>query len=175
MAAEVKERWLNYLSATTVIIAVCATLSTFKGGGYSTRSILNQSKASDQWSYYQAKGIKSYLYEIQIDNLKATFHLGKDTLGNAAIQARINQYKQKIDKYASEKKDIEKQAKEFEGIRDDSRKHSDFFGIAVIFLQVGILLSSIAALIRKKILWYISVGMGLIGIIYFVNGFFLFF
>ena len=175
MAAEVKERWLNYLSATTVIIAVCATLSTFKGGGYSTRAILNQSKASDQWSYYQAKGIKSYLYEIQIDNLKATLHQGKDSTGNAAIQARINQYKQKIDKYASEKKDIEKQAKEFEGIRDDSRKHSDFFGIAVIFLQVGILLSSIAALIRKKILWYISVGMGLIGIIYFVNGFFLFF
>jgi hypothetical protein len=33
MAEEKKETWLNYLALTTVILAVCATLSTFKGGG----------------------------------------------------------------------------------------------------------------------------------------------
>jgi hypothetical protein len=31
MADEKKEPWLNYLALTTVIIAVCATLSTFRG------------------------------------------------------------------------------------------------------------------------------------------------
>ena len=40
MAEEPKEKWLNYLALTTVILAVCATLSTFKGGSYSTRSVL---------------------------------------------------------------------------------------------------------------------------------------
>ncbi len=29
MAEEKKEGWLNYLALTTVILAVCATLSTF--------------------------------------------------------------------------------------------------------------------------------------------------
>jgi hypothetical protein len=61
MAEEKKEPWLNYLALTTVVFAVCATLSTFKGGGFSTRSVLNQSYAADQWAYYQAKSIKGYL------------------------------------------------------------------------------------------------------------------
>lgn len=39
-------------------VAVCVTLSTFKCGGYSTRSVVSQSQASDQWAFYQAKSIK---------------------------------------------------------------------------------------------------------------------
>jgi len=63
LAEEKKEPWLNYLALTTVIFAVCATLSTFKGGSYSTRSVLSQSQAANQWAFYQAKSIKGYLYE----------------------------------------------------------------------------------------------------------------
>jgi Domain of unknown function (DUF4337) len=59
MAEEKKEAWLNYLALMTVIFAVCATLSTFKGGGYSTRSVMSQSQASDEWAFYQSKSIKS--------------------------------------------------------------------------------------------------------------------
>ncbi len=70
MAEEKKEPWLNYLALTTVILAVCATLSTFKGGGFSTRSVLSQTQASDQWAYYQAKSIKGYLYELQKEKLE---------------------------------------------------------------------------------------------------------
>lgn len=33
MADEAKELWLNKMALATVILAVCATLSTFKGGG----------------------------------------------------------------------------------------------------------------------------------------------
>jgi hypothetical protein len=65
MAEEKKEAWLNYLALMTVIFAVCATLSTFKGGGYSTRSVMSQSQASDEWAFYQSKSIKSYMYQMQ--------------------------------------------------------------------------------------------------------------
>jgi hypothetical protein len=61
MAEEKKEKWLTYMAITTVLIAVAATLSTFKGGGFSTRSLLNQTLASDQWAFYQSKSIKSYI------------------------------------------------------------------------------------------------------------------
>ncbi len=70
MADDKKEPWLNLLALTTVILAVCATLATFKGGGYSTRTVLSQSLASDQWAYYQAKGIKFNLYELEALRLK---------------------------------------------------------------------------------------------------------
>ena len=58
--------------------------------------------------------------------------------------------------------------------RDDAKRHSNAFGIAVIFLQVAILFSSIAALLKKKPLWYMGMIVGLGGVLYFANGFWLF-
>ena len=175
MAEEKKEKWLNYLSATTVIIAVCATLSTFKGGGYSTKSVLNQSKASDQWAFYQAKSIKMALNEMQKENMELQLNNHLDKNAEEELQKRINNYEQKIKKYSEDKEQITKDAKTFEDVRDEATKHSTIFGLAVIFLQIAILLSSIAALIKKKMLWFISICLGVLGIIYFINGFTLLF
>ena len=58
------------MAIATVLIAVAATLSTFKGGGYSTRSLLNQTKASDQWAFFQSKSINSYIYDLRKENLE---------------------------------------------------------------------------------------------------------
>jgi hypothetical protein len=65
-----REKWINYLALTTVILAVCATLSSFKLEHYSVESVLNQTKASDMWAFYQSKSIKGYLYELQKDKLE---------------------------------------------------------------------------------------------------------
>jgi hypothetical protein len=43
-----------------------------------------------------------------------------------------------------------------------------------MFLQIAILLSSIAALMKRKLFWFIGMGAGVIGLLYFFNGFFLF-
>ena len=61
-----RDRWLSYLALTTVVLAVCATLAGFKEGNFSIDSILSQSQAANQWSYYQSKSIKTYLYEMRM-------------------------------------------------------------------------------------------------------------
>ncbi len=177
MAEEKKEKWLNYLALTTVILAVCATLSTFKGGNFSTLAVMSQSKASDQWAYYQSKSIKGYVYEIQREKLE----LELKSLGSKVPKSLAEEYEKKMDaygkkvkKYDDEKTKIEKDARELEKIRDDAQKHSKAFGMAVIFLQIAILLSSIAALMKKKLLWLLGCIGGVCGIVYFVNGFLLF-
>jgi hypothetical protein len=177
MAEEKKETWLNYLALTTVILAVCATLSTFKGGGYSTRSVMSQTQASDQWSYFQAKSIKSYIYALQKEKLDLELKAaGKLPPQVAAEYAnKIEEYNNKAKKYDAEKNEIQAEAKRFEQVRDAAQKHSQIFGIAVIYLQIAILLSSIAALIKKKAVWFLGVSIGLAGIVYFLNGFMLFF
>jgi cation transport ATPase len=175
MAEEKKEKWLAILPATTVVIAVCATLSTFKGGGYSTKSMLSQSKASDQWAFYQAKSIKAYLSDMQKENLELNMKNQKDAEYSAELAKRIKSYEEKIKKYGDEKEQIAKTAKGFEEVQIESKKHSEAFGVAVIFLQIAILLSSIAALIKKSPLWYVGIIVAVIGIAYFFNGFFLFF
>lgn len=178
MAEEKKEPWLNYLALTTVILAVCATLSTFKGGGYSTRSVMSQTQASDQWAFYQAKSIKGYIYEMQKEKLELELAANQGKMSPAAAgdyRKKIEDYGKKVAKYEGEKAGIQKEAKRFEQVRDDAQKHGQVFGIAVIFLQIAILLSSIAALIKKKYVWVIGMAVGAAGILYFVNGFLLFF
>ncbi|MBA4372556.1 MAG: hypothetical protein C0402_06800 [Thermodesulfovibrio sp.] len=177
MSEEKKEKWLNYLALTTIIFAVCATLSTFKGGGQSTRSVLSQSQASNQWAYYQAKSIKGYLYELQQEKfeleLKAADPRVKKMIGDE-YQKKIEGYAKKIKKYDEEKIKIEQEARAQEKIRDDAQLHSKAFGMAVIFLQIAILLSSIAALLKKKPVWVAGLTAGLVGLVFFANGFLLF-
>ena len=171
MAEDKKEKWLTYLSFTTVLIAVCATLSTFKGGGYSTKAMLNQSLASDQWNYYQAKSIKSYIYEMQKENLELQMNNAAIAVNKEDLQKRIETYSEKIKKYVKEKDDITKKAQGFEATREECKSHSERFGLAVIFLQISILLSSISALTKKKMLWVFSMLVGIAGVVYFINGF----
>ena len=177
MAEEKKEQWLNYLALATVVLAVCATLATFKGGSYSTRSVLSQSQAANQWAYYQAKSLKGYLYEIQKENLDFDLQEKESSLSGPGLddlKGRIDSYGKRITKYDSEKAEIMKEARKFEAIRDDAQRHARVFGIAVIFLQIAILLSSVAALLKKKLVWYLGLVIGLAGLFYFVDGFLLF-
>ena len=106
MRDEKKEVWLNYLALTTVIFAVCATLSTFKGGGFSTRSVISQAQASDEWAYFQAKGIKSYIYQVQVEKLELDLielQQGSNQKLASTYAEKIADYKRKIEKYEKEK------------------------------------------------------------------------
>jgi hypothetical protein len=177
MADEKKERWLNWLALTTVIFAVCATLATFKGGGYSTRSVLSQTQASDQWAFYQAKSIKGYLYDIQREKLELEREVAKGGARPevlAAYDRMIAKYAEKTARYEKEKEEISAAAKGFETTRDESKRHQAAFGIAVIWLQITILLSSVAALMKKRPLYFGALAVGAAGLVAFANGFLLF-
>jgi hypothetical protein len=179
MTDDKKENWLTYMAITTILIAVAATLSTFKGGGFSTRSLLNQTLASDQWAFYQSKSIKSYIYDMRKENLEIQMASLEKQKGNEALLKKYNDliadYTQKVKNYESEKETINKGAKNLESLRDDAKLHSAKFGIAVIFLQISILLSSIATLSKKRFVWICSLALGVVGILYFIDGFLLFF
>ncbi len=174
MADDKKEPWLNWLALTTVMLALFATLSTFKGGGYSTRAVLSQTQASDQWAFYQSKSIKGYLYEIQRDRLAVELKHGiaaADPKAAADYTKQMEDYSAKIAKYEKEKAEISQTAKKLEENRDEAQAHSKTFGMAVIYLQLAILLSSIAALLKKKPVWLAGLALGVVGAGYFISGF----
>jgi hypothetical protein len=98
--------------------------------------------------------------------------------GNEELISKYNgmiaDYTQKVKTYETEKEAINKVARDYENVRDENKLHSGKFGIAVIFLQISILLSSIATLSKKRFVWICGLVLGLIGIFYFIDGFFLF-
>jgi hypothetical protein len=174
MADDKKEPWLNLLALTTVILAVCATMATFKGGGFSTKAVLSQAQASDQWAFYQAKSIKGNLYEVEAMRLKRDLQLASKVAASV-LEKSLAEVEKKVAKYDGEKADIQKEAHRFEDLKADAQKHGAPFGLAVIYLQIAILLSSIAALMKKPPVYWAGLAVGVVGLVYFANGFLLFF
>lgn len=178
MAEEKKEKWLSWLALTTVIFAVGATLATFKGGSYSTRALLSQTQASDQWAFFQAKSIKGNLYTLQKEQLELQLGvLGAAVPADvrAAYEARIAASSQRVQKYEQEQDQIRAEAEALEKNRDVCKRHQAAFGVAVIYLQITILLSSVSALMKRRPLWYAALVLGVLGMVQFANGFLLYF
>src|SRR3989454_9475532 len=78
-AVEQRSRWIVYLSFSTALIAVLAAIAALESGAYSNEALMQkneallaQSKASDQWAYYQAKSVKAAIYATQAAALKQT-------------------------------------------------------------------------------------------------------
>jgi hypothetical protein len=174
---EKRDKWLNFLALTTVIIALGATMSTLSVGKFSNRGILKQTQASNQWAYYQAKSIKTYLYELQKEKLETDLKLSPniDEGVRNEYEQKITKYGEQIRRYEQEKIDIQGQAQSLEKERDQAMVHSQQFGLAVIFLQLAILMSSIASLMKKKLMWVVGLLVGLLGFLYFANGYLLLF
>ncbi len=162
---EKRERWTKYVSLTMVVIAVLAAIATLRGGGFSTRTLkemneatFNQTQASDQWAFYQAKAIKQNLYEIELDRLTAA--LPSDAAAIAKVKA-------KIEKYDKDKADITALAKKFEDARDAARKiatsaaeHSKQMGLSITLFQVAISLGAMCLIVKKKPLWFAAMIFG---------------
>src|SRR5438309_9108936 len=77
--SEHRARWIVYLSFSTALIAVLAAIAALESGTYSNEALLEkneallaQTKASDQWAYYQAKSVKAAIYSTQATALKQT-------------------------------------------------------------------------------------------------------
>ena len=174
---EKRDKWLNFLALTTVIIALGATMSTLSVGKFSNRGILKQTQASNQWAYYQAKSIKAYLYELQKEKLETDLKLSPniDEGVRNEYEQKITKYGEQIRRYEQEKIDIQGQAQSLEKERDQAMVHSQQFGLAVIFLQLAILMSSIASLMKKKLMWGVGLMVGMLGFLYFANGYLLLF
>ena len=123
------------------------------------------------------KSIKGNLYQLQRENVQLELKSMEGASSSTrltAYQDAIAGYDKKIEKYDKEKAEIELKAHELEARRDDAQKHGQPFGMAIILLQIAILISSISALIKKKILWYLALPVGLVGMIFFADGFLLF-
>jgi hypothetical protein len=110
---------------------------------------------------------------LQIDQFRLqAMALPAGSPAAAAYVRKIEDYQAQVERYAHEKKTIEAEARALEAQRDSAKLHGKPFGIAVIFLQVAILLNSIAGLMKAKRVWWLAVPVGLVGLSYFANGFF---
>ena len=168
---EKREAWTKYTSLSIVFIAVLTAVATQWSGKYSSRVLVslndatfNQAKASDLWSYYQAKSIKQNVYEVAREQLSKTGDVTDSAMGKQA-----DSFTAKISKYEQEKNQIQADAKKLEAQRDEARQaaviasqHGSGMGLAVSVFQISIAMGSICLVVKKRPLWYLSVLLALI-------------
>lgn len=175
--------WVRGISLSTALFAVVAAVAALQSGALETESLLqsteavrSQAKASDQWSYYQAKGIKANNAVSTADVLSTV------AAPSAAVTAAAQKYRALSSRYEEEQKDIKNEAEKLENEIKEHQHDSErllhnhhIFAYSVTFTQVAIALSAIAALTRRRQMWFLSMAVGLIGFGYFAYGYWLMF
>jgi hypothetical protein len=166
---ERREGWTKYTAISLVFIAVLAAVANQWAGKYSSRvlvelnnSTFNQAKASDQWSYYQAKSIKQNLYE-------GLSEFSSKSGEGAGFEQNLSAFNAKVAKYKADEEKIMAEAKDFEKLRDTARaaaaragQHGGGMGLAIAIFQIAIALGSICLVTKKPSLWYLSMAFALI-------------
>jgi hypothetical protein len=161
--------FLKQISITTAILAVLAALASLQAGStvnlalaLKTEAVQLQNQASDQWSYYQAKGVKA---EVQEASRTSWLAVGKEPPPELAAN---------IKRYGEEQAGIMKTAKEREWQRDEKMRESEHllhehhgFAKAVTLFQISIALGAVAALTRSRFVWFGSLLAGCTGIVFF--------
>jgi len=133
------------LAAVLAIVSVCGSIMT-------TEELLNQQKASDQWSYYQAKSIRRYQSEV-----------ARDIFSGMKLDEQKAQYSKNVEKYRKDDEEIQRQAQELER---ESHLHGDkalrlHFG--EVFVEISIVFASLAILTKRPLFWYTSIAGGVLG------------
>jgi hypothetical protein len=158
LAEEGKERWVIFVAMTTAIIAVLAAIAGLLAGTHADDAMLSQIKASDQWAFYQAKGIKS---DVIASTGKMLIAMGKQPL-----QEDIN----KIKENKKEQAEIKNKAEEFQKESDVHLEKHGIFAHGVTLFQIAIAIGAISIITKRKFLWLISVGFACVGIFFLVQG-----
>ncbi len=153
-AHESREKWILGVALSTAILAAIAAVASLLAGQHINEGMISQIKASDDWAYYQAKGIKAGLLETKMELLAAA---GKQPA--AADKAKAAQYVKDQATISNDALDLEKESKEH------IRRHESLAS-SVTFFQIGIAISAIAVLTKRRYFWYAGLAFGCIGLVF---------
>lgn len=160
-----EEHNLAPVTLTMAILAVLVASVTLLGHRAHTEEVLLQSRAADQWAYYQAKEIRRRNYELFLDEL-SIFSL-QDSAHADAIKEK---YAKEVERYGEELKDIQAEAKKAEAEVKVEEARADRYDLGEVLLEAALVICSITLLTRKKIFWYLGILLGLAGVVTGIMG-----
>ncbi len=165
---------LRGIALSTALFAALAAIASLEAGGtvnealaLKTEATRLQAEASDQWTYYQAKGLKATMTQLSRNAWLALDKTPPDALT------------QDQERYVSDQKRGKEKAEALEHERDEKGRQADqlmhhhhFYAQSVALLQVSIALGAVAALTRRRLVWIGSALLGVVGCGVFAWAFF---
>jgi hypothetical protein len=74
-------------------------------------------------------------------------------------------YQAEADKYRDQQKDIDAEARKLEQETQHERRRADRFDLGEVFLEIGLVVTSITLLSGRRAFWYSGMVMGAIGLV----------
>jgi Domain of unknown function (DUF4337) len=166
-AEEGRERKnLAPISLTMAILAVLIATVSLLGHRSHTEEILLQTRATDQWAYYQAKNIRRNNLEALDEVLTAL----ENTKEERAQEVQKH-FHEEIDKYSDQQKDIQNEARSLEAEVGLASRRADRFDLGEVFLEIALVVTSITLLTDNRRYWYFGLVLATVGIVAAARGF----
>ena len=159
-------RALAPVTLTMAVLAVLVATITLLGHRAHTEEILLQTRATDQWSYYQAKNMRRNNLEALSEVLTAL----ENTKAESAEQVQ-KRFHEEIDKYRDQQKDIQTEARSLEAEVETASRRADRFDLGEVFLEIALVVTSITLLTEKRGFWYFGLVLGAVGLLCAATGF----
>ena len=157
-ASPAEKKWMARVAVTTAILATLASLASMFATNHLNNAMLEEVKTSNQWAYFQAKGLKLAVLESKMELLPT---LGKPN--DAADTERAARYER-------EQTEIKATAELHQAAAANHRWRQGRLSHASTAFQVSIALCAVALLTRKNGFWILSMGGGVVGCVFFVIG-----
>ena len=176
---EAKERFRNRAALIIAILAAVLAICELGGDDAKNRMVNSNIKASDTWSFYQAKNMRQTAYRLAADGLKRQLASADLPIAQrGAAEADLKTYEKTASRYESEpgkdgKKQLQAQAKGYEEARDRAGERNESFDLAQMLLQLGVVLGSVSILSLSRPLLLVSGVLGAMGLALVLNGYFL--
>jgi hypothetical protein len=162
------------VALVTAVYAVVLAIAALGGNHAMKEMLLAQQQSSDRWAFYQAKVIREHLYRAQKMRLEVDLaERGAASRPEARekMEALFKKFDEEEKRYGAEKKDIEKDAKKLEALRDLFQARDPYFLIAEALLQIAIVMSSVSILARSPLIFSFSLVLALVGAVLTTNGY----
>ena len=152
------------VGVVAAVLAVFLAIVTIASHRSHTAAIINRTAANDQWSYYQANRLK--LHNVELGENLLTILSAK---GDAAEKIRADYEKQK-DKYEKGSKENREKAEAAEQASEGDEHRALRFDIGEGLLEIGLVLSSLYFISRKKMFPVMGVIAGAAGTVIAIAG-----
>ena len=160
-AAHENDPFTSRVTITIAVLAVLAagagSLETYESASAiieANKAVLSQDKATDQWNFFEAKSLKKNMYSIAAD----------------AGGPKADGYKAKAEDEGQGQDAAQAEAKALEAEREHDLKLSETheqrhhrLGIAATLLEIGIAISTIAIITKKRWPWFGAAALGALG------------
>jgi hypothetical protein len=184
------ERFRNTAAMAIATMAMLLAIGSLGGGNATDDMVYGNIKASDTWAFYQAKNVRQTEYKIAADRLQV--ELADPTISpeaRKAAEAQLAKYRETIARYDDEpdpqapgdslkgegKKQLAAQARSYEAVRDRASDRDGNFDYSEVFLQLAIVLGSVAILASSRKVLTMSFVLAAIGAVLMMNGYLLLF